>query len=274
MEVDTRREAALNESWFCSKRAREEDARTRLVEAIARPISSESRGFKLLSMMGYKPGMSIGVSRDGGTDGIKEPISIDLISGRHGIGHGKRSHASTTSTGAAVRPDTTELASEFQGRKRNMQRRRQIIGDLTRLRKACQELDCRQGKKLPTQSWHWPIYQVQIASDGTVSRLEAEDDTDFNENRRLKQGRHQPSPNLLDVQGPVTVRLVYANGCEVTTLEKDFNEMTEEGLSACLGELSEYVRSTYRYCHWCGTEYGSTEELATSCPGVLKDDHE
>lgn len=82
------------------------DARTRLVEAIARPISSESRGFKLLSMMGYKPGMSIGVSRDGGTDGIKEPISIDLISGRHGIGHGKRSHASTTSTGAAVRPDT------------------------------------------------------------------------------------------------------------------------------------------------------------------------
>lgn len=91
---------------------------------------------------------------------------------------------------------------------------------------------CRQGKKLPTQSWHWPIYQVQIASDGTVSRLEAEDDTDFNENRRLKQGRRQPSPNLLDVQGPVTVRLVYANGCEVTTLEKDFNEMTEEGLSA------------------------------------------
>ncbi|KXN86347.1 G patch domain-containing protein 11 [Leucoagaricus sp. SymC.cos] len=35
-----------------------------------------------------------------------------------------------------------------------------------------------------------------------------------------------------------------------------------------------YLRATYAYCFYCGTEYESQEEMATQCPGPEEDDHD
>lgn len=40
-----------------------------------------------------------------------------------------------------------------------------------------------------------------------------------------------------------------------------------------LGMLTAYLRTTYCYCHWCGTHYTDTADLQLNCPGETKDDH-
>lgn len=35
-----------------------------------------------------------------------------------------------------------------------------------------------------------------------------------------------------------------------------------------------YLRVTYAYCFYCGTEYDSQEELAEECPGPEEEDHD
>lgn len=76
-------------------------------EALSKPISSDNKGFAMLSKMGYKPGMTLG--RDVKTNisvlegypstsdnnsnllkpsaGLKEPISVDVKLDRKGLGH-------------------------------------------------------------------------------------------------------------------------------------------------------------------------------------------
>lgn len=37
--------------------------------------------------------------------------------------------------------------------------------------------------------------------------------------------------------------------------------------------LTEYLRTTYMYCLWCGTQYDDSRDFQQSCPGPTKDDH-
>lgn len=40
-----------------------------------------------------------------------------------------------------------------------------------------------------------------------------------------------------------------------------------------LDMLTTYLRTTYCYCHWCGTHYEDAADLQQNCPGETKDDH-
>lgn len=53
---------------------------------LSKPLSNDSKGFALLSKMGYKPGMSIG-KRNHTNEGIKEPIMVPIKISRTGLGH-------------------------------------------------------------------------------------------------------------------------------------------------------------------------------------------
>ncbi|XP_055377849.1 G patch domain-containing protein 11 isoform X2 [Condylostylus longicornis] len=37
--------------------------------------------------------------------------------------------------------------------------------------------------------------------------------------------------------------------------------------------INDYLRTTYRYCHWCGVRYNDEIDLESNCPGPEKDDH-
>ena len=41
-----------------------------------------------------------------------------------------------------------------------------------------------------------------------------------------------------------------------------------------LQRVLNYMRERYHFCFWCGAEYKSKEELDTSCPGELEEDHD
>jgi hypothetical protein len=86
LSIDSRREEAEHRDRKKITRKNVDDlARARIEEGLNQPICNKSKGFLLLSKMGYKPGMSLGVNRNG-DEGIKDPISIDLRNGRAGIG--------------------------------------------------------------------------------------------------------------------------------------------------------------------------------------------
>lgn len=77
-------------------------------EALSKPISSDNKGFALMSKMGYKPGMVLGKKSDtdlnvssaefgiddvnsspstSSSNALKVPISVDLKLDRKGLGH-------------------------------------------------------------------------------------------------------------------------------------------------------------------------------------------
>jgi hypothetical protein len=41
-----------------------------------------------------------------------------------------------------------------------------------------------------------------------------------------------------------------------------------------LEQVLDYLRSTYHYCFWCGTQYASVEESDAECPGLTEEDHD
>lgn len=40
-----------------------------------------------------------------------------------------------------------------------------------------------------------------------------------------------------------------------------------------LDMLTDYLRTTYCFCHWCGTQYDGISDLKENCPGEKLDDH-
>lgn len=53
----------------------------------------------------------------------------------------------------------------------------------------------------------------------------------------------------------------------------DEDEEVEYDTAEKLEMITNYLRTTYCYCHWCGTKYSDVEDLNSSCPGMTKDDH-
>lgn len=55
--------------------------------------------------------------------------------------------------------------------------------------------------------------------------------------------------------------------------DEDVEEEIEYDLVEKLEMITNYLRTTYCYCHWCGTKYSDVDDLNGSCPGMTKDDH-
>lgn len=51
------------------------------------------------------------------------------------------------------------------------------------------------------------------------------------------------------------------------------DEVIEYELSEKLEMITNYMRTTYCFCHWCGTKYEDIDDMEGGCPGVTKDDH-
>ena len=41
-----------------------------------------------------------------------------------------------------------------------------------------------------------------------------------------------------------------------------------------LNIITEYLRSQYLYCLWCGITFSDNQDMSSNCPGSTRDDHE
>nr|CAD2145557.1 unnamed protein product [Meloidogyne enterolobii] len=253
LKIHANRLAAEERQQNEKPKNREQMEKNRREEGISKPIGSDSKGFKLLSLMGYKPGMSLGIKREGSqNEGIKEPISIQVKANRSGVGHEEEQNEKQRQVCEAhmermmkrARMEES-LAVDFRNKKRMHALQKQIISDIQQARSACQQMDLCAGKDVPEHFWFWPIYSTKLPET-------SDNEDDDNENNFSYN---------------------YSNG-RVAPVEINFNEMDEDELDNSLSHIIGYLRREHFYCVWCGCAYSDSEDIENACPGSTRNAHD
>ncbi|KAG4073779.1 hypothetical protein HA402_001003 [Bradysia odoriphaga] len=197
-------------------------------------ITSQNKGFAMLMKMGYKEGEAIGKSSKGG---ILEPIGIDIKTDRGGLGRD-----------AALK---------------QLKEHRQLIR-LNRL-KANDS-----GGAISTDE-----FRKRMTQRAQGKQMEAD------------LGKCQRACEKLDLEEKIEKpALAWFWPNRQKTEEDDAEEQDESDddkeeeeeeieyeLTEKLEMITNYLRTTYLYCHWCGTKYSDVDDLNSGCPGLTKDDH-
>ncbi|CAD5231906.1 unnamed protein product [Bursaphelenchus xylophilus] len=227
-------------------------------EALSKPVSHENKGFALLAKMGYKPGMSLGKPKDSEEGRRTEPITLQIKFGRKGLGHETQekedqverceAHMKYMSERAK---QSDELAEDFRKRKRFDVNVRSVVGDIMKSRKACQDLDLREGKSAPDMAHLWPVIREVVETE------------EFE--YMTKRTRHE------QVNKEYTFK--YSSGV-VAPEEPDLYSLEMDDLIFRLATVTDYLRSHHFYCVWCGCAFVSEEDLSSNCPGPRRDCHD
>ncbi|CAL9120914.1 unnamed protein product [Musa textilis] len=120
------------------RKQREEDERTRASLEAAIPASNV--GFRMLKMMGYKPGSALG--KDGG--GLAEPVGLQIRRSRAGIGVEEEAVRKEWAAGERKRRREEEMVAEFGSRQKTHWRSRRIVGDYRKAEAALAQLEKRE----------------------------------------------------------------------------------------------------------------------------------
>lgn len=203
-------------------------------EGLKSALSSENKGFALLSKMGYKPGMAIGKKGEGRS----EPVPFELKAGRGGFGREtevkrklEESRAKSTQASEKRQKFMTEVKHNFVDRMSSKFSEHRAKTDLYKSQKVCAHLDARFNIAEPEKSFFWP--------DSYKKQKDAECDED-------------------------------SDSSDEDVNDEDVLLSAEEQLQI----LTEYLRSKHLYCVWCGTAYDDTQDLKTNCPGNTADLHD
>lgn len=234
-----------------------EDTRT---EALNKPLGEENKGFNLLKMMGFKPGMGLGKAASAGSS-LKEPIPIVVRANRGGLGQEtearERIEARLKTTSEA---ECNRMAEEFRSAKRSKALLQQVEGDLRKSQRACYNLDNSKDITEPEQPWFWPRSTHPASTDGDVRNVVCLDED-------IADGGIVSSDDAL---------VAHKKSGDESEDEDEEEEEEEEDVdpSERLKVLTEYLRQRHHYCIWCVIRFDDEEDMATSCPGPTRADHD
>uniref|UniRef100_A0A0B6Z892 G patch domain-containing protein 11 n=1 Tax=Arion vulgaris TaxID=1028688 RepID=A0A0B6Z892_9EUPU len=220
-------------------------------------IGSDSKGFALLQKMGYKPGMGIGKH---GT-GRVEPVSIELKSGRSGLGRDSEMKRKATEMNnmravmAVKRRKADESRKDtFMDRLKERFSYKNLEKDLRTAQKACLQLDQQEGISSPGEAFFWPA--------NSLPSLKESDDEE------TEEGEELVSKIPLDSRVEDSDDEYSDNGVDDRPASIEFSDFEK------LDVLTRYLRNIYYYCIWCGTKYNDTRDLESNCPGNSADAHD
>ncbi|KJH41884.1 g-patch domain protein [Dictyocaulus viviparus] len=243
-KIQGRREEKAQKLHDIEKAARE--------EGLSKPVPETSKGFALITKMGFKPGMSLGKKKDG----IKEPIPVEVKVCRSGLGHDnereKQSKINIMNQMNNMKRNAkqhVELISDYRKRKRIHSNRKNIIRDILACRSICVELDLRENISNPIEPWFWKSYHQHTEIDDVPNCQQCDAD-DTNDDRKF----------------------FYANGKEAPE-EEIYDDFTDEMLCERLHRITCYLRTAHYYCIWCGCQFRNNEELnqvRVLCVGDLR----
>ncbi|XP_071962924.1 G patch domain-containing protein 11-like [Antedon mediterranea] len=214
--------------------------REQLEEGLKNEISSENKGFAMLQKMGYSKGMGLGKS---GT-GRKEPVPIEIKTGRGGLGREtqmKKQKQDVELFREQMRKNRMQnqerSKGEFLQRVREKRVNKEVEKDFYKSQNVCEQLDRTHDVEEPVVLWYWPKH-LRPKTD------EDEDDD--------------------DVDGE-------DEGSEEEEAQKDVGD--DIPIQERLDDITRYLRTKHFYCIWCGTSFNDREDLSTNCPGDDSDAH-
>eukprot|EP00916_Digyalum_oweni_P019477 GHVL01032394.1.p1 GENE.GHVL01032394.1~~GHVL01032394.1.p1 ORF type:complete len:275 (+),score=57.84 GHVL01032394.1:87-911(+) len=220
------------------KKVLEQEKRT---EGLSTAISTDNKGFSLMQKMGYKPGMVLGKRGSGRA----EPVPIEVKTGRGGLGKAadtkrKVEERQAMRASMAVKRQRWEVKQK-ESFVQHMSHRfasKTVEKDLHTSQKACYQLDSESGHTAPVEAFHWPPNWKTL----TEGRREEEEDEEDAAEQDLEEEEEDEGETLSD----------------------------EEKLEM----VTQYLRTTYHFCIWCGTKYDDSDDLQSNCPGDTADAHD
>uniref|UniRef100_A0A8R1DJ72 G patch domain-containing protein 11 n=1 Tax=Caenorhabditis japonica TaxID=281687 RepID=A0A8R1DJ72_CAEJA len=224
-------------------------------EALAKPISHESKGFALMAKMGFKPGMTLGKQREDEIR-ITEPISLEIKANRTGLGHEAEVVQERNDRVEAVMQKMKEQAAkheelieDYSNRRRLDEKVKQLVKDIRACRKVCEELDHRIDRTVPRIAWYWRSYKVIKDDEKEVRNYHKKVVDEEEEEYKYSNGQPAPADPNWDVTTPM------------------------DELENNLSNINTYLRDNHFYCIWCGANYCSPEDMAEHCPGNTRRAH-
>lgn len=193
-------------------------------------IPAENKGFQLLAKMGFKPGASLGKSQSG----LKEPINVIVKENAAGVG--REEHVKTVKQKKLQLKQITMKKQEQKFKAANVEKSIMwtLKRDFYKAQRVCEELDFREGVKVPQDSYFWTRDTM----------------------RKLKQADAEKSEE---------------SGSESESDDDEYEQqITEENLF----RIIDYLREKYLYCLYCVFTATSQEDLETNCPGRYRLDHD
>ncbi|KAG5681438.1 hypothetical protein PVAND_010874 [Polypedilum vanderplanki] len=128
----------------------------KLKEGLNKAISSDNKGFKLLSKMGYQAGTSLGTN----SEGIKEPIKINIQSeGRLGLGIETviKETRERQINNLKRKINSSDMSTEeYRKQMREISDKKQVVWDLHKLQRTCRLIEVDSRVKTPIHPWFWP----------------------------------------------------------------------------------------------------------------------
>ena len=132
-------------------------------EALAKPVPTDNPGFALLTKMGYRPGQSLGKTKDA----LTEPIPLEVKNDRHGLGHATELKRKAEELLESHRLESkkrkeqeSSLLDAYRSRKRDAAVLRRTETDLRASAQACMDCDIQEGLLKPPVIWFWPSGSV------------------------------------------------------------------------------------------------------------------
>ncbi|KAF7331942.1 G-patch domain-containing protein [Mycena kentingensis (nom. inval.)] len=281
-EVESREEG-LNKSLFA--RAKEdEDA----------GVTSGNKALSIMMKMGFKPGQTLGNSEDATepvvahddetpTTSFKhkaEPLPINEWAGKRGIGLGTKrarspSAAERVAKIAKMADDTQNR--DFRDRARQEYEERRAEGRLGPAQRTCVSLDEKAGKAFnafwvnPREPDTFPPGLLEALNLYTAYEAPSERDKGNQLRKQMAADALQPLGNPVDENNSTALDIQQQYSFEILEETAQFLRLQA---SDRLELVLSYLRETYWYCFWCGTQYENPELLESQCPGDTEDAHD
>ncbi|XP_054747600.1 G patch domain-containing protein 11 [Anastrepha obliqua] len=213
-----------------------------LEESLNKPIEEQNKGFQMLAKMGYKRGQALGKETAGSKTEARltEPIGISIKSDRGGLGRE-----------TALR-DLAERRRQIQ----EQQLQNQLTGGEA---VSVEEFRRRAQQRADERFAIGALKRCQL----TCETLDIENNIKEPElswfwpggNTELNEevaGEKEPKDSVLT---------------DDASTEEEFTHVER------LEMLTSYLRTSYKFCFWCGVCYKDQQDMTSNCPGKLREDH-
>merc|ERR1712210_408875 len=185
--------------------------------------------------MGYKAGDSLGKSSGKSNTGIVEPIGIEVKNNRGGLGRetAKKQIKETKAKLRSLKKTSNSVpfsAEDFRASQSKKLKAKKVEGDLYRAQKATRQLD-------------------QMSKEFTE-----ETDIDLEE------------PKIKDVTNEDEEQVNAEDNLQ-EIIETEEEEEVEIPPDEMLKIITEYLRTDYLFCIWCGITFENSDDLNSNCPG-------
>jgi len=233
--------------------------------ALETSIPTTSKGFQMLSKLGYKPGSTLGSKNN--PNARLEPLGVVVKEDRGGVGMDSEKKRKFREEVEGERERERESEVGYRERVAREREERRLEG---LVRMAMGVVEGFEGKEEEGKRKK-PTRQINVLWRGLVQHRE-----DRESERRMRYDLHQSLSRNTNYDDPEEDR----DDRQALGKEEEEVEEVDEELEAFealepkerLRRLVEYLRERYRYCFWCKFRY--PDEGMEGCPGLTEDDHD